>query len=308
MKIPKQPFLPGIPALPTAKDLSLSKYAPFLRTDPFHLPAERKFRIAVPGGRTSSYLLYRVLDRNGGLPDNAVAVFTNTGKEAEETLEFLRMIEERWEVKIHWVEYRYDPARPGGKRGYRHYYEEVDFETASRNGEPFIQSCRAHKSIPGTNQRFCTSDLKINTADRFCQRELKWPKNNYWTLLGIRADEARRAAVAWLGECKSELPLMSAGIDRGEIMRFWDAHPFKLNAPFGNCDFCSMKPQKLIRRLAAEFPGRLKEWIDIEEAYGKGFTFRRDGSMREISEMLNPSGKISLSEDEINLTCYCGDD
>ena len=219
---PKEPFLPGFPELPTAKDLELSKYSLFLRVDPFHLPDAGKYHIAVTGGRTSSYLLYRVLERNGGLPDNAVAIFTNTGREAEETLEFLRKIEDT----------------------------------------------------------------------------------------GIRADEPNRAAVAWLRECQAELPLMSAGITRSEILRFWSSQPFQLNTPYGNCDFCFMKPQKLIRKLALQFPDRLKWWVKLEETenYGKGFTFRRETSMRSIAQIAEPLGNITLDDEELNLTCYCGDD
>src|SRR5687767_13450091 len=78
------------------------------------------------GGRTSAYMLWRVLEANGGLPSDAAVVFTNTGREAEATLEFVVDVSKHWGVPIRWAEFR-----PGFT------FEEVSFATASRDGEPF---------------------------------------------------------------------------------------------------------------------------------------------------------------------------
>ena len=42
--------------------------------------------ISFSGGRTSAYMLHRVLEANEGLPDDAIVTFANTGKEEEATL------------------------------------------------------------------------------------------------------------------------------------------------------------------------------------------------------------------------------
>lgn len=56
--------------------------------------------LSFSGGRTSAYMLWRVLQSNGGLPADAVVCFANTGKEEEATLRFVRDCAERWSVPI----------------------------------------------------------------------------------------------------------------------------------------------------------------------------------------------------------------
>ena len=56
--------------------------------------------ISFSGGRTSAYMLWRFIDANDGLPDDCIVTFANTGKEAEETLEFVRDCGKYWGVPI----------------------------------------------------------------------------------------------------------------------------------------------------------------------------------------------------------------
>lgn len=90
--------------------------------DPFKIDSATC--ISFSGGRTSAYMLWRVLQSNGGLPSDAVVCFANTGKEDEATLEFVRDCGQHWTVPITWVEYRNNEAG----------FVVVDFDTASRGG------------------------------------------------------------------------------------------------------------------------------------------------------------------------------
>ena len=121
-------------------------------SDPFKIDSPTC--VSFSGGRTSAYMLWRVLQSNGGLPPEAIVCFANTGKEEEATLRFVRDCGANWNVPITWVEYRAEA--PG--------YAVVDFETASRNGEPFEAIIRKRNYLPNPVTRFCTVELKILRA------------------------------------------------------------------------------------------------------------------------------------------------
>ena len=81
------------------------------------------------GGRTSGYMLRKILDaNNNSLPQDMFVCFANTGKEMPETLDFVRDCQEKWNVKVHWLEIDVHEERPIYRT------KEVDYLTASRNG------------------------------------------------------------------------------------------------------------------------------------------------------------------------------
>src|SRR5262249_19633664 len=59
-----------------------------LAADPFRLA--EPFVVSFSGGRTSGYMLRRILDAFAGrMPDGGKVIFCNTGKERPETLDFV---------------------------------------------------------------------------------------------------------------------------------------------------------------------------------------------------------------------------
>lgn len=129
--------------------------------DPFKI--DQPTCISFSGGRTSAYMLWRVLQSNDGLPGDAVVCFANTGKEVEATLRFVRDCAQHWQMPIHWLEYQ--PDAPG--------FTQVDFEHASREGEPFEALIRKRQYLPNPVARGCTTSLKIRPMHRFL-RHLGW--------------------------------------------------------------------------------------------------------------------------------------
>src|SRR6056300_691121 len=128
------------------------------------------------GGRSSAMML-DVLHENYN--DEIFTVFCNTGMEHPATLDFVKACGDRWGIDA-WLEY-------DGKKSYR----VVDYETASRNGEPFAQLIEDRKYLPNMVARFCTSELKVLTIERYLKDIGIF---DYDMAVGIRGDEPRRLA------------------------------------------------------------------------------------------------------------------
>ncbi len=270
--------------------------------------------ISFSGGRTSAYMLWRVLQSNGGLPDDAVVCFANTGKEDEATLRFVRDCGKQWQVPIVWVEYRND------ERG----YAVVDFDTASRNGEPFEAIIRKRNYLPNPVTRFCTVELKIRAMHKHL-KSLGWKDGDGWDqFVGIRADEERRVSKIRARpspETVKEtmcLPLADAGITIRDIDAFWSAQPFKLGLPTingktlaGNCDLCFLKAGNQVQTLISEKPERAVWWASMEAlalaSKPSGARFRSDRPSYQA--MLNNSRDQvdAFGYADAGIDCFCGD-
>lgn len=112
-------------------------------------------QIGISGGRTGGHMVYKILEAHGGtLPPDVHLFFQNTGKKREETLVFIDQIAKRWKVNIVWVEW----CRIYGQPDDVPWYKLVDFETASRNGEPFTMMLKyyaAYRKAEKTCRRYC---------------------------------------------------------------------------------------------------------------------------------------------------------
>ncbi len=250
--------------------------------------------ISFSGGRTSAYMLWRVLRSNNGLPDDAIVVFANTGKEEEATLEFVRNCEVNWDVPIHWLEYR--SKKP--------LFERVTFETASRGGQPFEALIRKRKFLPNSMMRFCTSELKVLAINRYLK---SIDFGDYVTMVGIRADEPRRVAKMKNNKDEKITPLATANVTEADVWRFWNEHKFDLQlvkaSGSSNCDLCFLKGGSIIQSLVREKPERAVWWAEMEKLVGG--TFRKDRP--SYQELLNyENSQASLFNDE-TIPCFCGD-
>ena len=263
--------------------------------------------ISFSGGRTSGYMLYKVLEAGGGqLPSDAIVCFANTGKEDEATLKFVQACSDNWNVEIHWVEYQNDePA-----------FVRVDFQTASRNGEPFEALIRKRQYLPNPVTRFCTSELKIRTIHKYL-KSLGWEHNETMDWVGMRADEQRRAAKI---ADKSRIPLVTAGVTKEIVGEFWRNQSFDLELPnmngvtmHGNCDLCFLKGGAQVLSLIAEKPERGIWWAKMEAlalalaSKPSGAVFRSDRPSYASMIKFAAEQKDMFDPNEEAISCFCGD-
>lgn len=273
--------------------------------------------ISFSGGRTSAYMLWRVLQSNNGLPEDAVICFANTGKEEEATLRFVERCSTEWNVPITWVEFDYNEDT--SKR-----FKVVNFETASRNGEPFesvIFKIRANGYLPNPVTRFCTIEMKIRPVGKYL-RSIGFAatqtaaENMSW--VGIRADEQRR--VAKIAD-KDRMPLAAAGVTKEMVGNFWRAQSFDLELPnhngvtmHGNCDLCFLKPTSQILSLISEKPSRAIWWAEMESkcqssgmTTGDGARFRKDRPSYADMMKFSADQRSFFDPAEEGISCFCGD-
>lgn len=277
--------------------------------DPFKI--DEPTCISFSGGRTSAYMLWRVLQSNGGkLPEEAVVCFANTGKEDEATLKFVRDCETHWKVPIVWVEYQNNVDN-------KLRYKVVNYKTASRNGEPFEAVIRKKNYLPNPVTRFCTSELKIRTiachllSIGFCESK---SQGETMAWVGIRADEPRRAAKIH----RDRTPLVPAGVTKEMVGDFWRNQPFDLELPniggvtyHGNCDLCFLKGSRQSMSLIQEKPERAIWWAKMEAlalaSKPDGARFRKDRpSYAQMMKYATEQTDMFGGDDE-SIPCFCGD-
>jgi len=275
--------------------------------DPFKIDSPTC--ISFSGGRTSAYMLWRVLQSNGGFPAEAVVCFANTGKEDEATLRFVRDCGEQWGVPITWLEYQREELG----------YKVVSFDTASRNGEPFEALLARKQYLPSPVMRFCTVELKIRPMAKY-QFDIgitdSKSEGETTAMVGIRADEQRRAAKI---PDKGRLPLVTAGVTKHDVSAFWRAQPFDLELPnnngvtmHGNCDLCYLKPTHQVVSLIAEKPERAIWWARMEsthinKAINDSGRFRKDRPTYAEMARYAKQQIDMFDQAEEAVACFCGD-
>lgn len=272
-------------------------------------------QICFSGGRTSGFMLHQILEANGGLPMDCIITFQNTGKEREETLVFINECAARWGVPIRWIEW--DGFEDGSRS--KCIVREVDFESASRAGEPFSRMIDAIGILPNPVARTCTANLKVKTGKAF----MRGLGHDEWdNVMGIRADEPRR--VARLGAAGRDnsagipnLPLARANVTKGAVLDFWKKQPFDLEldpqGDFGNCDLCYLKARhKIVFALTRE-PSRADWWIE-QESRPAGATFRNDRpdyfNLQREARFYAKQIPFDFPEAELEdalVDCMCGD-
>jgi 3'-phosphoadenosine 5'-phosphosulfate sulfotransferase (PAPS reductase)/FAD synthetase len=243
------------------------------------------------GGRSSAMMLNEMRTW-----EDVKVIFCNTGMESDATLDFVRDCEEQWGIPIVWLEY-------SGKKAYK----VVNYESASRNGEPFDQLTTDRSYLPNMIARFCTVELKVLTIDRYLADE---GIAGYEMAVGILGDEPRRLARMRADPLKENYLYPIAWASEQDVHTFWQGQEFDLKLPDAavnlesNCTLCFLKGGKIKQSLIKKDPSLADWWIGQEEKIGG--RFRTDQpSYAEMKIIARDQPDMFGSDD--SFSCFCGD-
>lgn len=270
-------------------------------------------QISFSGGRSSGMMLCKIVEAHGGtLPDDVIVSFANTGKEREETLRFVDDCARHLGITVHWLEWWPvdESTKLGGAQKDR--WKAVNFETASRNGEPFAELIRRATHPPTVVTRMCTAELKTKPIHAHMRSLGFGLPRQFITVAGIRSDEPRRVAkMRKRQDIEFALPLADAGETKETVAAFWQSMPFDLALPSfngetlqGNCDLCYLKSTAKMLRIIREEPFRADWWI-AQEAGGK--LFRIDRPNYAALKVIALQPQFDFEPQEESLPCECTD-
>ena len=227
-------------------------------------------------------------------------------------MRFVDRCSREWGVPITWVEYR-DAEETKDRFGV------VTFETASRDGEPFEAIIRKRNYLPNPVSRFCTVEMKVRAIHRYL-KSVGWTE---WdSMLGIRADEPRRAAKVGNQDYGSHeekrAPLFTAGVTKEMVGEFWRNQSFDLELPningvtmHGNCDLCFLKGGSQILSLISEKPERAVWWARMEAlalaSKPSGAVFRSDRPSYSQMLKFSQEQRDMFDPTDEGIACFCGE-
>lgn len=241
---------------------------------------KRKLLVSFSGGLTSAYMTKWILD-NLSNQYEMIVVYANTGKEREETLQFVNECDKRWNFNTVWVEAVVDPEKGKGTS-----FKVVTFETASRNGEPFEEVIKKY-GLPNVRFLHCTRELKTRVIHAYI-KSLGWKV--YYTAIGIRKDEIDRINPNYKKE-RFVYPLISLiPSTKLDINAFWLNQDFTLNLKSfeGNCDLCYKKSDRKLMTILKENQCLSEWWKDMEQKYsdcGEFHFYRQNRSILDLIEL-----------------------
>lgn len=254
-------------------------------------------------------MLRRLMDANPKTFDAKFSVvFENTGKEYDETLDFVNAVETNWGVPVTWLEY----CRTNDDHDVR----VVNYQTAARAKDkrgPFDEMLEWANTLPNVMQRRCSGQLKERTLKRYLK---KHGMETWDAYIGIRIDEAdrclelRRSCPKYIN---LRFPLCDDKISKCHVDNFWSSQPFRLNIPNhkGNCDLCFLKAKWKRLSIMREEPERAAWWIAWEKKFAARTGDRAVTTGRSWIDGVSYEGMLAESQhpefdfNEQDVPCSC---
>lgn len=206
------------------------------------------------GGKDSTALALHMRDR---VPDMEY-VFCDTGKELQETYEYLNVVEAYLGKRI---------IRLNANRDFDHWHKVFG------------------GFLPSPHARWCTKMLKLKPFEDFVGDT---PVISY---VGIRADEDRTGLISGKPNLTTVFPLKEDGIDYNGVMQILEESGIGLppylewGRSHSGCYFCFYQSKyewvQLLRKFPDDF-AKAETYEKLDQADGKNFTWMQDMPLREL--------------------------
>lgn len=268
---------------------------------------KEKIILSSSGGATSAKMTKDYIDENklkpvgvfgnSGKPkyykhvnDNieAIAVFCNTTREDDRTLDFVNNLDLHFKIHHVWLEAF---VLHGERKSTT--YKITNYKNAKRDGSIFEEVIKKY-GIPNTKFLHCTRELKMNPIKSF-MKDIGF--ENAFTAIGYRYDEPKRVNLVKAKEKKQFYPLWEKRQTKKDVSVFWDKQTFKLGLlEFeGNCRLCYKKSKrKLLSQIITD--GNSVHWIKkMEKIYSNGgehLFFRDNESINDLIEQSKEEFKM----------------
>lgn len=266
------------------------KYAVSSQTDLLEEVEDNRpvLHISFSGGRTSG-VMTEILIKKYNKTHRIIVTFANTGRELEETLQFVHDCDVHKGFNTVWLEGVFNPEKGKGTR-----HKIVSFETATRGSAIFTKMIEKY-GIPNKSFRHCTRELKINVMNSYL-RSLGLKRSMVQTAIGIRADEPTRSKNLMYDEnyCFPLLDANEAPMSKQEVIEWWSKQSFdlQLEEHDGNCALCFEKSDEKVIRQIIERPDSINFILEMEAKHAQ--TNNKPNYPNRVFFRGNASGKDML--------------
>lgn len=226
-----------------------------------------KHVVSFSGGRTSAYMVYLMEQKRKIDGWDVHYVFCDTGAEHPKTYEFIKNVVRHFGIKLTCLK-----ASIPSEAGKGPVFNIIDIDSIGWDLSVMKDMVAKYGNFTVSRPK-CTDRLKTVILDKW--RRAEFGKGNYYTWLGIRADEPSRLKfinenhdlftkkntnpqnIRYLAEISN--------FTKQDVLDFWSQQHFDLEVEehLGNCVFCIKKSDVKIARAAREEPELFEQWNEV---------------------------------------------
>ena len=218
--------------------------------------------LSLSGGKDSTALAFFMKEKMPEIFENLELVFCDTECDLPETYDYLNKIEIFLGKKITRIKPKYN---------FEHYFN-------------------IYKIIPSAMKRWCTTEMKTKTFQKFIKKKIQ-DKNKIYVYIGIRADESSRVDKSNDTDNFSQVyPFVEYTITKSEVNKILEQVGIGLPKYYewrsrSGCYFCFFQKKIEWINLLERHPQLFEKALYFEKSCGKNFTWCQDTTLENLKEI-----------------------